>query len=83
MANGIVVIVMLNLENSLRKAIDDRFLKSIEILYGDKGIEISVDEMDETEYLLRSPENKRRLLAALDNVEHNRKLVIPDRNLFR
>ncbi|MBX2990682.1 MAG: hypothetical protein KF749_05880 [Bacteroidetes bacterium] len=63
--------------------LDDQFLASIKTLYGDKEVEIVVYEMDETKYLLRSPENKRRLLEAIDDVEHNRNIVIPDQKQFQ
>lgn len=63
--------------------LDAQFLQSIKTLYGDKEVEIVVYEMDETEYLLRSPENRRRLLEAIDDVEHNRNIVTPDQKQFQ
>jgi antitoxin YefM len=63
--------------------LNDQFLQSLKTLYGDREIEIVVCETDETEYLLRSSENRRRLLEAIDDVEHNRNIVIPDQKQFQ
>lgn len=63
--------------------LDSSFLESLKAAFKSKEIEIAVYEMDETEYLLRSPENKRRLLEAIDDVNHNRNLVIPDQKQFQ
>ena len=63
--------------------LDSSFLASLKAAFKSKEIEIAVYEMDETEYLLRSPENKRRLLEAIDDVNHNRNIVIPDQKQFQ
>jgi len=42
-----------------------------------------VSEADETEYLLRSPANRERLLKAIEDIEHNRNLIVPDQQPFR
>ena len=38
------------------------------------------NEEDKTAYLLKSPANRERLLKTIENVEHNRNLVIVDLN---
>lgn len=56
--------------------LDSNFLAKIKSQFGDKEIEIFVSEFeDETEYLLKSEENKSRLLRAIDNVDKNQNLV--------
>ena len=61
-------------------ALDSRFLRALKAMFKDKDIEIVVceasqSEEDETTYLLRSPANRERLLKAIENVAHGRKLV--------
>lgn len=60
--------------------LDSRFLRALKAQFKNKEIEIAVceaapNENDETAYLLKSPANKKRLLQAIENVEHNRDLV--------
>jgi antitoxin YefM len=56
--------------------LDSNFLAKIKSQFGEKEIEIFVSEFeDETEYLLKSEENKSRLLRAIDNVDKNQNLV--------
>lgn len=40
-------------------------------------------ETDETDYLLRSPANREKLLAAVADVEAGRNIVVPDQTPFR
>ena len=63
--------------------LDNQFLESLKAAFKDKQVEIAVSEVDETEYLLRSPANSERLLKAVDDVEHGRNLVVPDQAQFR
>lgn len=58
-------------------------IESIKAQFGDREIEIKVTEADETDYLLSSPANRERLLAAIDRVESGEELVIPDQEQFR
>lgn len=61
--------------------LDGNFLEEIKANFGEKYIEIVVSEYDETEYLFKSPENKKRLLRAVDNVKEKQNLVeieLPD-----
>lgn len=55
--------------------LDDRFLAGLKATYQDKEIEIIVCEVDETEYLSKSPANKQRLMEAIKNVENRTNLV--------
>jgi antitoxin YefM len=68
--------------------LDNRFLRALKAMFKDKEIEIAVCEAtdaeeDETAYLLRSPANRDRLLAAIENVAHNRNLVEIDPSTLR
>ena len=55
------------------------FLTSIQNLFLDRDIEITVREAetspDETEYLLQSPANRIRLTKAIENIEQGKNLV--------
>jgi len=63
--------------------LNNNFIKGIKQIFKDKEIEITVSDFDETEYLLSSPENKKRLLEALDNVNNRRNLIEVDSELFK
>ncbi|MFH1067881.1 MAG: hypothetical protein V1746_08275 [bacterium] len=63
--------------------LDENFLKSLKETFKDRPIEIAVYESDETEYLLRSPLNREKLLRAIKNVENNCNLVTPDQSQFQ
>jgi antitoxin YefM len=63
--------------------LDSRFLRALKAMFKDKEIEIAVceaaqSEEDETEYLLKSPANRNRLLKAVENVARERNLVPVD-----
>ncbi|MCY7381115.1 hypothetical protein QUB60_11370 [Microcoleus sp. A2-C5] len=58
--------------------LDSNFLEQIKAIFGDKEIEISVSECDETEYLLKSEVNKNKLLKAIENVKDRQNLVEVD-----
>ena len=60
--------------------LDSRFIRALKMLFKNKEIEIAVCEVseieeDETEYLLKSPVNRKRLLQAIENVSNKRNLV--------
>ncbi|NJN95868.1 MAG: hypothetical protein HC875_18060 [Anaerolineales bacterium] len=55
--------------------LDAEFVEGLKTLFKDKEIEIAVYEIDETDYLTRSEANKKRLVAAINNVEQRAKLV--------
>jgi len=58
--------------------LNSRLLKSIKAQYKDREIEIVVSEYDETEYLLRSEANKKRLLESWQNVKEGKNLITVD-----
>ena len=63
--------------------LDSRFLRALKTMFKDKEIEIAVcesgqSEEDETEYLLKSPANRDRLLKAIENVARSQNLVSVD-----
>ena len=54
--------------------LDIQFVESLKILFRHKKIEIAVSELNqsgETEYLLKTPANRQRLLDAIANIEHD------------
>lgn len=55
--------------------LDEKFVKSLRALFKDKDIEIIVNEVDETAYLLQSKANRERLLKAVENVEKGENLI--------
>jgi antitoxin YefM len=63
--------------------LDSKFLESLKSTFGHKQIEIAVSDADETDYLLRSPVNRERLLKAMADLEAGRNLVAPDQTPFR
>ncbi len=62
--------------------LDESFLESLKTAFRHREIEIAVSETDETDYLLRSPANRERLLKAVEDVEAGRNLVNPEQGLF-
>lgn len=63
--------------------LDNRFIESLKSVFKNKEIEITVTEVDDTEYLFRSKANKEHLLNAIDDIENNRNIVIPDQKQFQ
>src|SRR5438105_3008509 len=57
--------------------LDAQFLESLKKTFAHKEIEITVNEADETDYLLRSPPNRERLLRAVQDIEQNRNIIVP------
>jgi len=55
--------------------LDDKFLESLKTLFAGKSVEIVISEVDETDYLLRSDANRRRLLHAIENVNRGEQLI--------
>ena len=50
--------------------LNNNFIKSIKHLFHDKEVEIIVHDIeDETEYILRNEDNKKRILQAIQNIE--------------
>ena len=58
------------------KELDMSFIESIKNLFKGKEIEITIKStQDETEYLLGTPANKKKLLEAIDEVKKNENLI--------
>ncbi len=55
--------------------LNDKFIESVQAFYKDTEIEITVTEVDETAYLLRSEANRARLMQAVRNIEGGQNLV--------
>ncbi len=60
--------------------LNEDFLLSVKALFHDKIVEITIcdsaeSEEDETEYLLKSPANRQRLLDAIDNIERRQSII--------
>ena len=56
--------------------LNNDIVSSIKTMFGKKEIEIVVSEaMDETEYLSKSPANKKHLLKGIREARHAQKLV--------
>ncbi|MBW8050336.1 MAG: hypothetical protein FVQ77_08365 [Cytophagales bacterium] len=65
-------------------ALDDNFLKGIRAIFKNKPISIIVEEeMDETEYLLRSPANRKMLLESLENVKKGKLIKVDIKKYLR
>jgi antitoxin YefM len=58
--------------------LDDRFLESLKVQWGDREIEIVISEADETAYLMRNEANRQRLLKAVNDIEQRHNLVEVD-----
>jgi len=55
--------------------LDDQFVEVLRTLFKDKEVEITIAEVDETQYLLRGEANRVRLLQAVKNIENGQNLV--------
>ncbi len=55
--------------------LNDKFIESVQAFYKDTEVEITVTEVDETGYLLRSEANRARLMQAVRNIEDGQNLV--------
>ena len=53
-----------------------KLIKSIKELFGNKELRITVnDSLDETEYLLSSPQNTKRLLQSIENLNKKENVI--------
>jgi antitoxin YefM len=55
--------------------LNEQFIEGLKLTFGEEEIEITVSPIDETDYLLRSPANKQKLLNAIENVKQGKNLV--------
>jgi antitoxin YefM len=55
--------------------LNNQFIESLKTLFRDQEVEITVSPIDPTAYLLQSEANRRRLLAAIENINAGRNLV--------
>jgi len=55
--------------------LNESFLEGLKNTFKGREIEIVVSEVDETAYLMQSEANRKRLLAAMKNVEKGTNLV--------
>jgi antitoxin YefM len=46
------------------------FIDRLKAEYGDRDLEITITPIDETDYLLANPANRKRLLNAIDNIQN-------------
>ena len=58
--------------------LDQGFLEAIKLLFRDKAVEITITELDETSYLMRSEANYKRLREAITDVNEGLNLVQVD-----
>ena len=58
--------------------LDSQFLEALKLLFRDKTVEIVVTTLDETDYLIKSEANYKRLKEAIDNVNKGTNLVTAD-----
>lgn len=63
--------------------LDESFIASVKAAFGDRPIEITVTEDDETGYLMRHPANRERLLRAISDLDSEKNVVTPDQEQFR
>lgn len=58
-----------------KKDLNIRFLDTLKSLFKADELEISVSPADETDYLLKSEANKKRLLKSVKNIRSGKNLV--------
>ena len=63
--------------------LDEAFLEGLKQTFQHRRVEIVVRETDETDYLLRSPANRKALLSALEDLDAGRNIVVPDQAPFQ
>ncbi len=55
--------------------LNDQFLEALKSLFKDKEIEIVVNEVDETTYLIQTETNRKRLMESIENINLGNNLV--------
>ncbi len=69
-SSNVVTVYRLNVNE-----LNEQFIEALQTLFKDREVEITVPEVDETAYLLRSEPNRRRLLHAIKNIDNGKNLV--------
>jgi len=55
--------------------LNEQFITSLQALFKDTEVEITVTAIDETTYLLQSEPNRKRLMEAIANIENGIDLI--------
>lgn len=55
--------------------LNNQFIELLKVMFQGKEIEITISEVDETDYLLQSPANRQRLLQAAHHIAAQQNLV--------
>jgi antitoxin YefM len=55
--------------------LNEQFITSLQALFKDTEVEITVTAIDETAYLLQSEPNRKRLMEAIANIENGIDLI--------
>lgn len=63
--------------------INASLIEKLKVMFGDKKIELSVQEADDTAYLSKSDANKESLEQAISNIQNGTNLVEADIKLFQ
>jgi cell division protein FtsB len=63
--------------------INASLIEKLKVMFGDKKIELNVQEADDTAHLSASTANKERLDAAIANIQSGKNLVEADAKLFQ
>lgn len=66
-SSNVVTVYRLNVNE-----LNEQFIEALQALFKDREVEITVTEVDETDYLLRSEPNRRRLLQAIKNIDDSK-----------
>ena len=69
-SGNVVTVYRLNVNE-----LNEQFIEALQALFKDREVEITVTEVDETDYLLRSEPNRRRLLQAIKNIDSGKDMV--------
>jgi antitoxin YefM len=66
-SSNVVTVYRLNVNE-----LNGRFIEALQTLFKDREVKITVTEINETDYLLRSESNRRRLLQATKNIDNGK-----------
>ena len=77
-SGNVVTVYRLNVNE-----LNEQFIEALQALFKDREVEITVTEVDETEYLLRSEPNRERLLQAIKNIDNGKDLIEAPLDMLR